>query len=420
MNTNTLQLDIQSEVGRLEGVLLHEPGPEIENMAPRHAERALYSDILNRRSASAEYAELHGVLARVTRTFQVKDLLAEILDQTDTRESLLRRICQSEGVPQIRASLMELSSAELARQLIEGVIAPRDTLTRFLSDDRYALAPLHNLFFMRDTGAVLGERMIAGRMANAVREREALITQTIVEHHPLIEGGIVDLPLGVDHSGDVTMEGGDLIVARDDLLIVGIGPRTSPQAVDMVVESCKGRHDVWDIVIQELPRSPESFIHLDMAFTLLDRDACLVYEPLILRPSRLQTVHMRLEGGKVTKIRQEEHLPEVLKRLGMDLEPVACGGHTDDWLQEREQWHSGANFFALAPGQVIGYGRNTHTIEELDRHGFAVIEATEIIAGRAELPAAGKRCVVTIGGSELSRGGGGCRCMTLPLRRAAL
>lgn len=418
--SETLGLDIQSEVGRLEAVLLHEPGPEIENMAPRHAERALYSDILNRRAASAEYAELRGVLEKVTRTFQVKDLLADVLEQADIREALLRRICESEGVPGIRSRLQELPAAELARQLIEGVIAPRDTLTRFLADDRYALAPLHNLFFMRDTAAVLGNRMIASHMANAVREREALIAQTLVANHPHFEGEVVDLPLGVDRSGDVTMEGGDLIVPRDDLLLVGIGPRTSPQAVDMIVASCKDRHEVWDIVIQELPRSPESFIHLDMAFTLLDRDACLVYEPLILRPTRLQTVHMHLEGGEVTSIQRAEHLPDVLKKLGLDLEPVACGGHTDEWIQEREQWHSGANFFALAPGQVIGYGRNTHTIEELDKHGFEVIPATEIIAGRAKLPAAGKRCVVTIGGSELSRGGGGCRCMTLPLRRAAL
>jgi len=413
-----IELNIQSEVGRLEGVLLHEPGPEIENMAPRHAERALYSDILNRSAASREYAELRGVLDRVSRTFRVAELLAEVLEKSDAREALLGRICEIEAMPQLLPLLMELPATELARQLIEGVIQPKDTLTRFLSDERYALQPLHNLFFMRDTGAVLGDRMVAARMANAVREREALIVQTVVAEHPLIEGGALNLDS--ERGGDVTMEGGDLLVARDDLLIVGIGPRTSAQAVDMVVERFKDRHGVWDIVIQELPRSPESFIHLDMAFTLLDRDACLVYEPVILRPTRLQTVHMHMEGGKVTSIREEEHILDVLKRLGMDLEPVACGGHTDDWIQEREQWHSGANFFALGPGQVIGYGRNVHTVEELDKHGFQVIEAADIIAGRAELPAAGKRCVVTIGGSELSRGGGGCRCMTLPLRRTAL
>lgn len=416
--TDRVQLNVQSEVGRLEAVLLHEPGPEIENMAPRHAERALYSDILNRSAASREYAELRGVLERVSRTFQVADLLVEVLERGDVRDALLRRICEIEAMPRLRSTLMELPATELARQLIEGVIQPKDTLTRFLSDERYALQPLHNLFFMRDTGAVLGDRLVAARMANAVREREALIVQTVVAEHPEIAGGALNL--GDERGGDITLEGGDLLVPRDDLLLVGIGPRTSPQAVDMVIERFKERHGVWDIVIQELPRSPESFIHLDMAFTLLDRDACLVYEPVILRPTSLQTVHMHLEGGRVTSIRREEHLPDVLRKLGIDLEPVACGGHTDDWIQEREQWHSGANFFALGPGQVIGYGRNVHTIEELDKHGFEVIEAADIIAGKAELPAAGKRCVVTIGGSELSRGGGGCRCMTLPLRRAAL
>jgi len=230
---------------------------------------------------------------------------------------------------------------------------------------------------------------------------------------------VVELPLGLDRSGDVSVEGGDLIVARDDLLLVGLGARTSPQAVDCIVSAYQDHRERWDLVIQELPKRPESFIHLDMVFTLLDENACLVYEPVILRPNPLQTVHMRLEGGRVTSITREANLLGTLKRLGLDLEPVSCGGHTDDWIQEREQWHSGANAFAVAPGQVLVYGRNQHTVEELDRHGFAVIEAPELLAGRAALPERG-RAVVTLGGAELARGGGGCRCLTLPLRRAPL
>ncbi|MCB9516525.1 MAG: arginine deiminase family protein [Candidatus Krumholzibacteriia bacterium] len=414
-----LALDLRSEVGRLEAVLLHEPGPEIENMAPRHAARALYSDILSRRAALRDYAEMRGVLERVAQCFQLRDLLAEVLADPNVSEGLVETICRNEGQSTLRPALAALEPAELARQLIEGVVLPQDTLTRFLTDERYALQPLHNLFFMRDTGAALGERFVSARMANAVREREALLVATVMRHHPRFRAPVVELPLGLDRSGDVSVEGGDLLVAREDLLIVGLGARTSPQAVDCIVSACHDRHERWDLVIQELPREPESFIHLDMVFTLLDRDACLVYEPVLLRPNPLQTVHMRIEGGRVTGIRRETNLLDTLRRLGLDLEPVLCGGAGDAWVQEREQWHSGANAFAVAPGQVLMYGRNQRTVEELDRHGFAVIEAAELLAGRAALPEAG-RAVVTIGGAELARGGGGCRCMTLPLRRAPL
>jgi len=103
----------------------------------------------------------------------------------------------------------------------------------------------------------------------------------------------------------------------------------------------------------------------------------------------------------------------------MDLEPVYCGGKADQWTQEREQWHSGANFFALAPGKIMGYSRNGNTLEELNNHGYEIVDAEEIISGRRKLSEMGK-CIVTIEGSELSRGGGGARCMTMPVRRKAV
>jgi len=143
----------------------------------------------------------------------------------------------------------------------------------------------------------------------------------------------------------------------------------------------------------------------------------MVYEPVIFELNRYKTIHIEIDNGSVTRITQEANIVESLKNLGMDLEPIACGGSRDSWIQEREQWHSGANFFAFAPGKVIGYARNVHTLEEMNKHGFEIITANDVMSG-IKAPSDYNRCVVTIAGSELARGGGGARCMSLPIRRA--
>jgi arginine deiminase len=141
----------------------------------------------------------------------------------------------------------------------------------------------------------------------------------------------------------------------------------------------------------------------------------MVYEPLILKTNKYATLHMIVRNGKIESIEEVPNIPFVLNKLGMPVKPVLCGGtHTHN--QEREQWHSGANFFAFAPGRVIGYERNTHTVEELSKEGFSVLKASDVISGKENVDDH-EKLVVTIHGSELARGGGGARCMTMPVRR---
>ena len=420
MGDSKLKIDIQSEIGRLNAVLLHTPGAEVENMTPRNVQRALYSDILNLSIAQKEYAQLAGTLGRLCDVYQVRDLLIKVLDQPQPREQLVRRICASEDVMAYFETLMVMTSKELARVLIEGLPARVDTLTSYLRNEYYALYPLYNFYFTRDAAVTIGNQALICHMANKVRMRESLIMNAIYRYSGAFECSVTDVNESQDDSSPVIMEGGDILVAREDILVIGNGVRTTSLGIDFMIDRFKlnctsGRYNV---IVQQLPSEPESFIHLDMVFTLLDKDKCMVFKPLITSANQYQTVHITIDDGKVTNIRPVSSLLSVLKKLGMDLKPIVCGGE-DEWDQEREQWHSGANTFAFAPGKIITYARNVHTLEQLDKNGFEIIGASDFVAGRSDglVFAEEKSCAIAIDGSELPRGGGGARCMTMPLSR---
>lgn len=421
MSNNLISVDVRSEIGKLEAVLLHTPGAEVENMTPENAQRALYSDILNLSIAQKEYEQLSGVLGKVTKIYQVKDLLTDLLEDHNEREALIGKICVGENVTDYFEFLMEMSSKNLATVLIEGLPARINSLTAYLKDEYYALPPLYNYYFTRDASVTIGNKVLVCKMASKVRMRESLINEAIFRKKRVFDCEVMNAHDFQPGNIDLFMEGGDILIAREDILLIGNGMRTSSQGIDMLINRlCRtGCKDKLNVVVQQLPYTPESFIHLDMVFTLLDKDKAMIYEPLILGENQYQTVHMVIDNGRVTKIKSVNNIPSILKKLGMEVEPIICGGSADEWNQEREQWHSGANFFALAPGKVMSYARNIHTLNELSKHGFEIIPAWDIINGKKDLEKS-KLCVVTIDGSELPRGGGGARCMTMPLRRAAV
>ena len=414
-----LSINVNSEIGKLNGVIVHLPGAEVENMTPENAERALYSDILNLSVALPEYNNFVGVLRKQTNVFEVKELLSDIIGNDSVKQELISKICLSErhDYHDICDFIETMPGDKLAAQLIEGIEMKRDNLTRFLDNENYCLHPLPNFFFTRDASFSMGNNVMVSKMAWNVRDRETLIMEAIFNHHPNFEAQTVNPVSLYDKTGKASIEGGDIIVAREDILLVGKGDRTTSQGVDTLIEHLKTKPGTQHIIVQELPSKPESFIHLDMVFTFLDKDKCMIFEPLIINATRYLTIHITVEDDTVTSIKEEKNILSALRSLGIDMEAVHCGGTKDVHIMEREQWQSGANFFALEPGKVIGYARNTNTIEEMNKHGFEIIRAKDIVRGKINLDNY-KKAVVTIQGNELSRGGGGARCMTMPINRS--
>lgn len=401
---------VESEIGKLNYVLLHAPGPEIEHMIPENAHKFLFSDMLNQREAYNDYRDFQGTLKKVANVLTVRELLEDILKKEDLKLELIDKICKRENLTFLKNELESLSSSDLAKAFIEGL--ENDNIK-----ERYIMPPAPNFFFMRDASFTMYDNIMISKMATTVRDRESILLQAIYNNSPIFDVKTVNPVEQYAPNGIGRVEGGDVLMARHDIILSGCGARTSVEGIKAMVEHLKTKGDHRHLISQELPLEPESFIHLDMVFTLLDVNKCMVFKPVILNPE-YKTVHYEIyENGEV-KVYEEENLIEALRKLGMDLEPIFCGGD-DEYNMLREQWHSGSNFFTFAPGKILGYERNYNTIENLNKHGFEVLTAADVASGKVSVDDY-EKCVVAFKGNELSRGGGGARCMTMPLHREAV
>lgn len=402
-----LQVNLNSEVGRLRAVVLHRPGPELEKMAPSTIHQALYSDLLDPETARKEYRQLEAVLGQASRLLYIDDLVQELLETNpQARSFLLSSI--ADACPQFKKEEAEtLPAGRLAELLVQGMPGT-------------GLNPLYNLYFTRDIGVCFNNRSMPAHMATQVRSREILLADALYRFHPLFARNSSRVNPWEGAGPAARFEGGDFQVCDKDVFVVGQGARTNRNGLDAFIAAKRQESGLFHVITQELPFEPESFIHLDMVFTFLDRTHCMAYKPLVFDKFRYQTRLLKVENGVV---REEvfDTIFDALHSLGYDYSPVFCGNDLGEY-PEREQWHSGANFFAFAPGKIIGYGRNRHTIEALSNAGYEVVRAGDVLDGKVAVGAEddGKKAVYTLESSELVRGGGGCRCMTMPVCREDL
>jgi arginine deiminase len=404
-------VSVTSEIGPLRAVLVHTPGNELRAVTPRTREDYLYDDIINVDFARREHQQLVAVLQRFAEVHEVRRLLAEVLEGREARAHLIARTLEVVPSDALARQLAELPSGQLVTTLVEGVVEEGGPIGRALNEVGYALPPLPNLFFTRDVGIVIGEHVVIGSMRHGARWSEELIVKALFDSHPVMANAGILYDGSEERRLNYTLEGGDVHPLRPDTLVLGFSDRSSPAALDHLCELVFARGGITDVIVVVMP-GERTAIHLDMIFTQLDRELCAVYPPHFAGPERLSVLHRRKGDHGV---REMPNFFAALRAVDVVLEPVMCGG-ADRTAQDREQWASACNFLCLRPGLALAYRRNEETLAECARAGFAIVPAPELLDGRRRL-GEGDHAIITIEGSELVRGGGGPRCMTLPLRR---
>ncbi len=410
MNENIL--NIRSEIGPLEAVALHRPGLELERITPDTLKEVLFEDIPWLRRMQEEHDAFADELTkRGTKVYYIEELLQETLAQPGVRERLIDQVLSINPkagetiIEHLRRYLNSLDNEALTQAMIAGVVKKdmahirrEPVLADFLhSNDPYSfcIAPLPNLYFMRDPGVTVGNGLLISSMATPIRKRESLYLQTIYDHHPVFAHGIENSDNRYYGWNEFrSIEGGDVLVLSPETVAVGISERTKAQAAEKFAQELFEKDPVVQRVIAvKIPRV-RAFMHLDTVFTMVDRNKFTVY-PGILNQVEAVTMTRGSEGRLAYT--PEDSLEEALKKgLGLDEIVLIESGGGDPVAAAREQWNDSTNTLAIAPGKVVAYTRNERSNEVLDKNGIEVIG---------------------IEASELVRGRGGPRCMSMPLRR---
>lgn len=406
-----LGVGIGSEVGILREVMVHRPGVELDRLTPDNAADLLFDDVMWAERAREEHDEFSRVLeAHGVRVHHFGDLLTEALDEPAGREFAVSRICTDErfGPPlarDLRSLFANADASVLAEYLIGGVLkrdlAPLSTRSVTWSQldiDDFVLAPLPNTLFQRDNTAWIGSSATVNPMARPARARESLNTRTVYRHHPRFATADFDIIYGDDEvsHAPATLEGGDIHVIADGVVMIGMGERTTAMGVEVIATRLFEAGRAHTVLAVELPRA-RSAMHLDTVLTMVDVATFVAYPYFDLVGVRMWKLSPA-EGGSTLEVDRRDDVQDALEEV-LGREVVIHRATEDRREAQREQWNDADNFLAIAPGVVIGYERNTTTNRMLQAHGVEVL---------------------TVAGSELGRGRGGARCMSAPIHRESL